>query len=87
MDMKLPGFSLSPPQMYWMAFANTYFMRYLNAVTLHQKEHVRFQLSNFHVWIKSRNEFRSAFNCSDLNFKEEEILKIQKTNFNIIFRN
>ena len=73
--------------MYWMAFANFYFLRYLNADTLHQKEHVRFQLSNFHLWIKNRKEFRTAFNCSDLSYKEEEILKIQNTNFKMIFRN
>lgn len=82
-DKILPGFSLSNLQMFWLAYANTYFMRYQISMPYHLKETVNFQFDNFYSFIKSRSEFRLAFNCSDLSEKEKEIIE----KFSPLFRN
>jgi hypothetical protein len=82
-DKTFPGFAFSDLQMFWLAFANTYFARYQSAVPYTLKETVDFLFDNFHTFIKSRAEFRMAFNCTDLSQEEEKLF--EKTV--LLFRN
>jgi hypothetical protein len=58
--------------MYWLSFANTYFMKYHTSVPFYQLKAINLQYTYFHVWFKARPEFREAFNCSALDENEEK---------------
>ncbi|KAG5670598.1 hypothetical protein PVAND_000849 [Polypedilum vanderplanki] len=67
-EKKLPGFELTNDQMYWLAYANSYFKR--DAGMGLDALNAQYQFS--HVWFKSRPEFRQAFGCNNLNEHEKE---------------
>lgn len=86
LEKKLPGFLMTNPQMYWLAFANSYFMKYHTKVPFYQLEALNLQYTYFHVWFKARPEFREAFNCSDLNENEQKQFETLKDKFNKVHR-
>lgn len=85
-DLKLPGFSLTNRQMYWLSFANSYFMKYHSNVPFVQLDALRLQYEHFHVWFKARDEFREAFECNEMTQEEIDEFEVLKKKFNKVFR-
>jgi hypothetical protein len=81
-EKNLPGFQLTNPQMFWVAYANSYFKRDFG-LGLHVLN-AQYQFS--HVWLKNRPEFREAFNCSELTANEKQQFEILKAVLLKIFR-
>lgn len=85
-EKRLPGFLLTNKQMFWLAFANSYYMKYHTHVSFYQLEALNLQYNYFHVWFKARPEFREAFNCTDLNENEQKQFETLKEKFNKVHR-
>lgn len=85
-EKRLPGFLLTNQQMYWLSLANTYYMKYHTNVPFFQLEALKLQFTYFHVWFKAREEFRKAFNCTELNENEKSQFAIFQEKFNKVFR-
>lgn len=85
-EKRLPGFSLTNQQMYWLAFANSYYMKYHTTVAFYQLDALNLQYTYFHVWFKARPEFRKAFGCSDLYENEEKEFEMLKEKFRKVHR-
>lgn len=85
-ERKIPGFKLSNRQMYWLAFANSYYMKYHTNVPFYQLEALKLQYQHFHVWFKARDEFREAFGCEEMTKEEIDDFEALKSNFNKVFR-
>ena len=73
-DLMLPGFFLTNRQMFWVALANTNFYK------IHPNNDVDpttlFKLKHFHVIYKNYRNFRDAYNCSDLNEEENQLINV-----------
>lgn len=85
-EKNLPSFQLTGPQMYWLSFANSYYMKYHTNVPFYQLEALNLQYTYFHVWLKARPEFREAFNCTDLNDNEQKQFEILKEKFSKVHK-
>jgi hypothetical protein len=83
----IPGFSLKNRQIYWVAVANTYYMKYHRSVSFFQLQALELQFQYYHVWFKARKNFRDAFNCSELNETEKEQFESFEETFNKAYKN
>ena len=72
-DLQLPGCFLTNRQMFWVALANANFYK----VHKHNKDDPisLFELEHFHIIYKNYRNFRDAYNCSELNKEENQIIQ------------
>lgn len=85
-ERKLPGFTLNNQQMYWLTFANSYFMKNNINHRSYQFDALKIQYKFFHIWFKAREEFREAFKCDGMTEKEIKEFELLKQIFERIRR-
>lgn len=83
-ELKLPGFQLTNQQMYFLAFANSYFTKYHSTIPFYQLQALNLQFTYYHVFFKARPEFRETFQCDDLDENETQQFEIFLKKFNTV---
>jgi hypothetical protein len=78
-DLQLGSNRLTNRQLYWVAFARTFYHKYHDEIVPKDYEpYRRLQQKYFHVWMKQNSGFQEAFNCSMTNSEEIESEKFLK---------
>jgi hypothetical protein len=65
-DLQIGANRLTNRQLFWMAFARTYYTKFHERGEISDdiEPLIRLQLSFFHVWVKTKPGFQDAFNCT-----------------------
>ncbi|CAO1441045.1 unnamed protein product [Diamesa serratosioi] len=75
-EYHLPGFFLTNTQMFWLAIANKKYRKFHQNVITDYNRRIHLQMKYFHLFFKTKPEFRDAFNCSEMTKEENEMYKM-----------